>query len=276
MILFLIFNFSFINRRTKAQVGHLGTSYVTKSLKMLPRLPQSSQIPKNEFQLPKFGVCWMGWSHCGKFLAVREESYPRCLWIWKGLEAKLCDLLVQLDSIVCARWMPQENQTEENDNNSQDAVLAFCCNTPRVYFWTINGSSWADVPPIIATTAASTLPVPPPASGFSKTSSTARSSKNTSTKSSLHRPSAPLIPTTTTTSSSEENIFIDLPISSLKWSADGKQLLLIGKDRFCSCDVSFDFNNDAVLNNFDTGGDNNDHSDNDDVNDNADDNINNA
>jgi hypothetical protein len=172
-------------------------------------------------------------------MAAREESYPRCLWIWHGLEARLCDLLVQLDSIVCARWRPNkkvehsqgeegEGQADEEDgeDDSIGPVLAFCCNTPRVYFWTLHGSSWADLPQMSASAATDILPKP-----------SQRSSSSSRTSSVTSMSQAPPLPPP-----HGEEIkpsVVDLSVSSLKWSPDGKRLLLIGKERFCSCDVSF-------------------------------------
>lgn len=220
-------------RRSKSQAGQLGTSYVTKSLKTLPRLSPSNQQPKNELQLPKFGVSWIGWSSCGQYMAAREESYPRCLWIWHGLEARLCDLLVQLDNIVCARWRPK--RTSDDDSESEP-VLAFCCNTPRVYFWTLHGSSWADLPHMNHST--DTLPK----------SSISKSSSRTSTATTLSM----LNPPSSSTNLDEQGI-VELPVSSLKWSPDGKRLLLIGKDRFCLCDVTFTSSSEIKLHQSDDG-----------------------
>lgn len=179
--------------------------------------------------LPKFGVSWIGWSSCGQYMAAREESYPRCLWIWHGLEARLCDLLVQLDNIVCARWQPKA-QSDENDGSEYDGpVLAFCCNTPRVYFWTLHGSSWADLPHMTASLETS-LPKPPISSKLS--------SSRTTTFSMLNPPSS---------NSDDTRGIVELPINSLKWSPDGKRLLLIGKERFCVCDVTFTSSHEIKL-----------------------------
>jgi hypothetical protein len=194
---------------------------VTKSLKTLPRLSPINQQPKTDLLLPKFGVSWLGWSSCGQYLAAREESYPRCLWIWHGLEARLCDLLVQLDSIVCARWMPRTREDQE-EADPIGPVLAFCCNTPRVYFWTLQGSSWADLPQIVAPTTLSDAPPKPPSHRSS--SSSTRSVKP---------------PSLAASDDSDRAGGVDLSVSSLKWSPGGKQLILIGRDRFCACDVSF-------------------------------------
>jgi hypothetical protein len=33
--------------------------------------------------------------------------------------------------------------------------------------------------------------------------------------------------------------FVQLNATGLKWTDDGKRLLVLGKDRFCSCDIAF-------------------------------------
>eukprot|EP00602_Paraphysomonas_sp_CaronLab_P009291 CAMPEP_0185036806 /NCGR_PEP_ID=MMETSP1103-20130426/30287_1 /TAXON_ID=36769 /ORGANISM="Paraphysomonas bandaiensis, Strain Caron Lab Isolate" /LENGTH=457 /DNA_ID=CAMNT_0027574487 /DNA_START=297 /DNA_END=1671 /DNA_ORIENTATION=- len=203
-------------KRTKEQAGVLGNAYITRNLKALPKLAQSTQLPKNDMLPPKFGVSWLGWSACGTLLAVREDSHPRCLWIWHALEARLCDLLVQLDTIVCARWRPDSDGL----SGERTPLLAFCCNTPRVYFWTPMGSSWADLPPISNKQQTPSVPAAKPR-GLRGGAATLAAS-------------AP--PDTTT----------ELNVQGLRWSTDGKRLLLIGKDRFCSCDVTLDASTNEV------------------------------
>ena len=38
---------------------------------------------------------------------------------------------------------------------------------------------------------------------------------------------------------SEEREFVQLNALGLKWTEDGKRLVVLGKDRFCSCDIAF-------------------------------------
>lgn len=57
-------------------------------------------------------------------LAVRDESHPKCLWIYNPLTSKLLSLIVQLENISSARWRP-----------TAQTVLAFCTGTSKVYFW---------------------------------------------------------------------------------------------------------------------------------------------
>lgn len=208
-------------RRNKAQAGQLGSAYITRPLKTLPKLSPSSQQPKNDMLLPKFGVSWIGWSACGNLLGARDDSHPRCLWIWNALEARLCDLLVQLDSIVCARWRPDTNMEQESPQSLP--VLAFCCNTPRVYFWTPNGSSWADLP-------ASTETV--------RTTTPARPSRLTGASASAAAQQK---------AAQNMDSIVQLNVVGLKWSSDGLRLIIIGKERFCTCEVSFSDDGEADI-----------------------------
>ena len=68
-------------RRSKSQIGKLGTAYMAKPLKSLPKLSSSAQGAKTDMACPRFGVSWLGWSPEGSLLALREESQPRCLWV---------------------------------------------------------------------------------------------------------------------------------------------------------------------------------------------------
>ena len=54
------------------------SAYVSRNLKMLPHVNPDPNCKGP----PKFGVCGLVASPDCTFLAAREESYPRCLWIW--------------------------------------------------------------------------------------------------------------------------------------------------------------------------------------------------
>jgi WD40 repeat protein len=130
------------NKRT------LGKSFVKKVLKTLPAVGASSAgggggrrtaARGHSDKLPKMGVSSVAFSHDGTLLAVRDESLPRCLWVWSSFSAKLQALVVQLDSITCARWRPSAQ--------SGNAMLAYACASQRVYFWNaLKGSYWVDLP----------------------------------------------------------------------------------------------------------------------------------
>ena len=163
-------------RKPKAArgVAAMGVAYVSRSLKSLPRAP-STKLTKAE-ALPPHGVSYIEWSADGLLVVARNEAHPRCLWVWSAMEAKLAALLVQLENVTCARWRPC------------GTVLAYCCNTPRVYFWTASGPSWSDLP-------------------------------------ALSTPDGTMAPGN---------------VSGIKWSPDGKKLVLMSKDQFRTCDVSFE------------------------------------
>lgn len=61
--------------------------------------------------LPAMGVHWMTWSASRTFLAASDEAYARCIWIWRPLQGKLVDLLIQLDSVTFAAWRPYLSST---------------------------------------------------------------------------------------------------------------------------------------------------------------------
>jgi len=168
---------------SKGSRSLLSSVYATKPLKILPHITPD---PSNTKGIPHMGTSWIGWSAEGLYLAAREESYPRCLWVWQGVRAQLVTIIVQVEAITCARWRPV-SKVSVNDSDLEDVhdaipLLAFCTGSNRVYFWTpTSGVSYVDIP-----------------------------------KS-------------------------DVPLSaqSLQWFEDGKRLLIIGRESFCTCNVYF-------------------------------------
>jgi hypothetical protein len=232
-----------IYRRSKNQAGQLGSAYMTKPLKSLPKMSSSAQAAKTEMSAPKFGVSWIDWSPDGNLLAVREESQPRCLWIWHALEAQLCALLVQMDGIVCARWRPTVEPSGQSDSNFgiSTPVLAFVCNSSRVYFWTPSRSSWADLPALKMTS--KPTPSSKSATGTFKSQKARSVSSAASTLSAM-----------TGGGASGGGDFVQLNAVGLKWTGDGKRLIVLGKDRFCSCDITFKEDDGSVEINVDEDG----------------------
>jgi hypothetical protein len=168
---------------SKGSKSSLSSVYASKPLKSLPHIVPD---PTNTKNIPHMGASWIGWSADGTYLAAREDSYPRCLWIWQGLRAQLVTIIVQVEAITCARWRPVSKVLtgESNSEDVQDAypLLAFCTGSGRVYFWTpTTGVSYVDIP------------------------------------------------------KSE----VSLSAHSLQWFEDGKKLLIIGRESFSICDVTF-------------------------------------
>lgn len=81
-------------------------------------------------------------------------------------------------------------------------MLAFSTGVSRVYFWTPAGTSWVDIPDS-----------PQPARGAQKAVSIGAITGSDNGK---------------------------MLVTSLKWSADGRRLILFGKGAFCTCDISSD------------------------------------
>ena len=224
--------------------------YELKSLKSLPRREQqqlidhsrklkdtsssssplssssaSPQVKKKVVKKVSVGVSWMGWSPDGQMIAARDEKYPRCLWIYQPLEARLLALLVQLEPITCAEWRPlpvvvdsgtftvddspavpttdsvsASGVTSSAQKSTSFPVLAFCSGNSRVYFWSpIAGATWAMCPTNTA--------------NYMESRDEALSS---------------LTKAKTT-----------LSISSLHWSNDGQYLMLQGREAHCVCKINF-------------------------------------
>ncbi len=207
---------------------------MSRNLKYLPRLSSSAVLPAAKspnaddvLSLPRIGVSSLEWSGDGTLLAARDETHPRCIWIWSALEAKLTALLVQLDSITCMKWMPASA-------HHSFPVLAYCANSPRIYYWTPSGPSWADLP--FSGKPASGANVSSGASvvgtrrvgGGASVGGTTFAAKTTKSTAAVILANKNV---------AMEGIVIN--VNSLKWSSDGTKLLLIGKERFCCCEVSF-------------------------------------
>jgi hypothetical protein len=149
---------------------------------------------------PATGVSWLGWSSDGQFLAARSEAMPRCMWVWNGINGQLAALLVQMSAITCARWRPFQTGRPH-----LKPLLAFCTGVPRVYFWSPDGASWIDMP----------------------MQSALDSEENNETA------PAPVTGIMSGASLTDGRLLVQ----SLKWSPDGRRLLLLGRTSFCSVDV---------------------------------------
>lgn len=84
-------------------------SFIRKSLKILPHNPVDVLKSKGR---PHMGVNWMSFSADGCLIAAREESSPRCVWIWDVNSIKLINIIVQLESVVYAAWRPSNSACE--------------------------------------------------------------------------------------------------------------------------------------------------------------------
>jgi WD40 repeat protein len=179
-------------------VNRAPSVFVTRNtLKMLPRVqpdPRSARMP------PAMGVHWAAFCPVGgQYLACREESQQRCLWIWSMHDVKLCSLIVLQDNIVSSAWRPQPDSSDDRSSSSSSAavpLLAFCTGTSRIYFWTPNENnqiSCVDVPAPTATSSSTTGPSGSVAS---------------------------------------------MLITSLSWTPNGRTLVLASRESFLTCDIS--------------------------------------
>ena len=175
---------------------------MTKSLKSLP---QNTADPHAKGGL-KIGVNWLGWSGDGQLLAVRAENFPRCIWIWNGIDGQLGALLVQMSAVTCARWRPYQPERPH-----LKPMLAFCTGVSRVYFWTPAGTSWIDIPAAPDTTSLNSSTMTQKESGGGTSFGVILGPDNGK-----------------------------MSVTSLKWSNDGRKLILLGKGSFCTCDISSD------------------------------------
>ena len=148
----------------------------------------------------RLGVHWLGWSGDGQLLAARAEDCPRCIWIWNGIDGQLNSVLVQMSAVTCARWRPAQP-----DRPHLKPMLAFCTGVSRVYFWSAAGTSWVDIPESTKSADDSGEAQKTAAAGSSAGADNAR-----------------------------------LLVTSLKWSPDGRKLILMGKGAFSTCDISSD------------------------------------
>lgn len=245
---------------TGSTSSDIDSFFVSKMIKALPKATEEAK-PKTATQkvshlgktkgkpaaksasnggLPEMGVSWIGWSTTdrGSLLAARNETFPRCLWIWNPAQAKLVDLIVQLQPITSSQWRPvvkttttrlfedsshktgesifSQSMTERSSLNKSSAssaeirpdskeslntpVLAYCTGNSRVYFWKPNsGATFVDVP------------------------SYEDKQRNLSIfeKEKLKSEGDAELPR--------------LHVYSLRWSRDGKRILLRGRDSFCVC-----------------------------------------
>jgi hypothetical protein len=145
-------------------VSTLSETYfaIRDDMKQLPSISIDARDAKDSLRM---GVSWLNWSFDGKFLAAREDTQPRCLWIWSMQdEVRLLHVIINLDVITCAQWRPataqhhhnneldsqdflqntwttgQEGQepsddTVQEDTRNKSSLLAYCTGSPRVYFW---------------------------------------------------------------------------------------------------------------------------------------------
>ena len=189
-------------------VSQNGTTFIQRNLKCLPKQAVGENL-RSIKGMPKMGVNWVGFDPSNyELLAVHDETYPRCMWVWNAYDCKLINLTVLMESIVCMRWRPRLVVQEEGRDVVMPSVLAMCTGTSRVYFWTsgtgkhCNGhNTWADLP-LLAATASSIAQTKAGATGVASGAAA-------------------------------------FGIYNLRWSSDGQKLLLVGRDTSCTCEINY-------------------------------------
>jgi hypothetical protein len=109
----------------------LGTFFVSRKLKSLPRCTSLTITGS----LPCMGVHWIEWSAESGLIVAREESFPRCLWIWMPFVAKLVAVIVLIEKITFAKWRPINNIIVDSKTVEIYPLLAFSTGTSTICFW---------------------------------------------------------------------------------------------------------------------------------------------
>ena len=138
--------------RSSKSTARASSVFVQRGVKTLPRIqpdPRSSKATQ-----PLMGVQWQQFCPCsGKYLACREESQLRCMWIWSMVDVKLCSVLLLQDNILGSAWRP----ALPSFSATRAPLLAICTGTSRIYFYAPTASNplfWADAPvppPVVLT-----------------------------------------------------------------------------------------------------------------------------
>ena len=116
------------------------STFVRRKIKTLPRLAVGAG--QGQGGLPAMGVSWLSWSSSGRLLAAREESRPRCLWIWRPLGGEggegllegeeertslLAGLLLLSEPLQCTSWSPYREDRPD--------LLAFATTNGALFLW---------------------------------------------------------------------------------------------------------------------------------------------
>eukprot|EP01080_Neovahlkampfia_damariscottae_P011672 gene11672-4908_t len=84
--------------------------------------------------LEKRGIGMIEFSHDGKYICSKSDEFPNVLWIWKVENLTLHSLVINLKPIKKYQWEPYSNR------------IVFCSGDRKLYMWTEEGCSFAEVP----------------------------------------------------------------------------------------------------------------------------------
>ncbi len=233
------------------------TLYVTRRAAAIKSLPRVQPDPRSSKLLPPLqGVSWMGRSACGEYLAARESSMQRCLWVWNPLEGKLIDLIVQIDPILSAQWRPGgDGGVGESDEISQPPAVAMRALHYDGKYEEKAADEQGAVPSLLPP------PPPPPLSSSSSRNPPLLAFCTGSSRVYFWMPGAeggsgnshrrgvqwvdltnPLtnasfVSTTTAGTNATTMVPTSMLVTSLQWSRNGRRLLLKGRDSCQTCEV---------------------------------------
>ncbi len=116
----------------KISAGDEDTCYkiATKPVNIPAILNEAAKSKLN----PKFGVGNAIWSSDNRFLATRCEDMPFTVFIWDIAQIKLAAVVVQYLTVSSFSWDPLSTR------------LSICCNNGKIYFWSMDGASWVNIP----------------------------------------------------------------------------------------------------------------------------------
>lgn len=234
------------------------TTYVIRRASAIKSLPRVQPDPRSPKLLPPLqGVSWMGRSFNGGYLAARESSMQRCLWIWNPLDGKLIDLIVQIDPILSAQWRPCEggggDESDSNDHpQSPPVVMMRALNYDGKDEEKADEQGSAPSPPPLPLTSSSRSPPllafctgtsrvyfwMPGGLGGSNDSIRRRGVQWVDLNTPLTN--ASFVSTTTAGTNATTMVSTSMLVTSLQWSRNGKMLLLKGRDSCQTCEVKIE------------------------------------
>ena len=194
------------------------------------------------------GVSWVGWSSSGSggggtLLAAREEAHPRCLWVWRPLQAQLVAVLVLLDAITCAQWRPAVVAAAAASSAAGAVMDGSGVNLPTANNGGINAhSSRPPLPPLNTHHAAASVDEHQHPAQETEVLAFCTGTARVYFWTALTGVTYADLGTICDNSGNNLN-GMSFAVMSLRWGADGRTLLLRGKESHCVCQVNLPVGN---------------------------------